>query len=1188
MNAKNMWAAFVRSPTRVKLLTFMVILIWLIPFIAIIAGLIFFLEKPGVALEATPSGITPVITLEPASGPVGTTVTVQGEGWPAGQMVLIRLMAPTETEIPTYAAANAVTDQAGHFRAEFDFPAETRWEGQSSVLIIAQADEGGLTAGATFTLLGQVSPPQEWPAVTEEPTVTPEPTATLEVIATEEPTATIEPSPTPTLVVQPPTATPQPAQPLAIAITDLNIRSGPGMAYSTIGLLRAGQTAEVTGLSPDGGWWQIKFSGAADGHGWVSAKYVTAQNVSNIPLVQAPPLPAVPTATPTPLPTPPPVITDWRGDYFNNRDLAGAPVLVRNDVTVDFNWGAGSPAAGIPVDNFSVRWTRWWSSSEGTHRFHVSVDDGVRLYVDEALVIDSWQDGSWREVVGERWLGGGNHSLRIEYYEHIGDAAIKAWAEKVSTSTAPDADFDAEHRSGNVPLHVEFDNDSDGDYDRCEWDFGDDHDSDDCDDPHHTYKEAGEYTVRLKIWGPGGSDSKKREDFVTVRPMAQFDASPKSGPKPLTVSFVNQSTSHDLSEWDFGDGQTSTQHNPTHTYTAAGVYTVRLRVKEEGVWSDYQTKLNFITVTELPPVAAFTATPTSGPSPLNVQFTDQSSGVITAWLWDFGDGAPGSALQSPTHTYATAGVYNVSLTVSGPGGSDIEAKTGFITVTPPPPPVANFSAMPTSGPAPLEVQFTDQSGGAYDTCLWDFGDGTTSTLENPTHIYAAGVYTVTLTVNGPGGSDTETKPNYITVSPEPPEAKFIATPTIGIAPLTVTFTDHSLGTITDWLWSFGDGAGSTEQNPTHIYAASGEYTVSLTVSGPAGSNTATRPSYIVVTEQMPIVKFRAEPTTGPAPLTVNFIDDSLPKGSITAWQWSFGDGASSTEPNPTHIYTEAGNYTVSLTVSDSDGRSDTLTRSDLIRVTEANQPPQMTNPGSQNNTEGDTVSLPIVASDPDGDTLSYSATNLPPGLSINADTGLISGILTDEAADNSPYAVTVTLSDGIASVDIGFEWAVSALEPNRVPEPPTPTPEPPTPTPIPPTPTPEPPTPTPEPPTVTPEPPTFTPEPPTPTPEPPTFTPEPPTPTPEPPTPTPEPPTPTPEPPTPTPEPPIPTPEPPTPTPEPPTPTPVPPPPEPPTPVPPTSTPVPPNPEPVPPSTTPEFPTLTPTSEPLSVEANDW
>lgn len=922
MNIKNIWAAIAQSPTSVKLLTFIVILIWFIPFIMVIAGLIFFLEKPGIALEAKPSAITPVITLEPDSGPVGTKVTVYGEGWPAGQMVFIRLMAPTETEIPTYAAASAISDQTGHFNTEFVFPTESHWDGQPGALVIAQTGEGEQTTGANFTLLGQMSPPQEWPSVTEteEPTVTPKvsetevPTATPEINETEESTVTVEPTPTPTLVIQPATATSLPILPSLTSITDLNVRDGPGIGYAIVGVLKTGQTAEVTGLSLDGGWWQIKFSGTADGYGWVSARYTTTQNVSNVPVVQAPPLPVISTPTATPLPTspPPPVITDWRGEYFNNRELYGAPVLVRNDVTVDFNWGAGSPALGVPADNFSARWTRSWNFSEGTHRLHIIVDDGVRLYVDESLVIDSWQDGGWRELSGDRWLWGGNHTLRIEYYEHNGDAVIKAWAEKVSAAEAPEADFDVNRRSGNVPLRVKFDNDSHGDYDRCQWKFGDDHDSDDCGNPRHTYREAGRYTVKLKIWGLGGSDSKKREDYITVRPVAQFEASPSSGPKPLTVNFINQSTSHNLSEWDFGDDQTSTQPNPTHTYTSAGIYTVRLRVKEAGVWSDYQTKFNFITVTEPPPAAAFTAIPTSGPVPLNVQFTDQSSGVISAWLWDFGDGA----------------------------------------------------------------------------------------------------------------------------------------------------------------------SGSTEQNPSHIY------------SGP-------------------------------------------------------------------------GLYPVSLTVTDAEGRTNTLTRPDYITVIETNQPPQVTNPGSQNNTEGDMISLPIVAIDPDGDVLSYSAINLPPDLSINSDSGLISGSLSGEAAANSPYTVSVTVSDGNTSVDIEFEWAISTLsEPNRVPEPSTPTPEPPTstPTPIPPT-----FTPTPEPPTSTPISPTSTPEPPTSTLEPPTVTPEPPAPTPEPPTPIP--PTSTPEPPTSTPIPPTFTPVPPVPAPEPPTPM-----------------PVPPTLPPEPPSVTPEAPTLTPTSEPLPME----
>lgn len=431
---------------------------------------------------------------------------------------------------------------------------------------------------------------------------------------TEEPTVTIEPTAIPTAIIQIPTTTPQPAQPSLTALNDLNIRSGPGTAYPVLGLLPAGQTAEISGLSQDGAWWQIRLP--ANGRGWLSANYVTTQNVSNVPIVQALLLAATPTPAPPPVvpALPPTLITDWRGEYYNNRDQAGVPVLVRNDVTVDFNWGTGSPAAELPTDNFLVRWSRTSNFSEGTYRFHAIVDDGVRLYVDGALVIDSWSEGGWREVVGERWLGNGNHSLRVDYYEHSGDALIRVWGELVSNSSsssaAPDTDFDADRTSGNVSLRVEFDNNSDGTFDRCEWDFGDDHDSNDCDKPHHTYQEAGQYTVRLKVWGPGGSDTKTRDDYITVQPIAQFDVTPQSGPWPLTVSFINQSTTHATSEWDFGDGVTSTLDNPTHTYAAAGTYTIYLRVKESDVWSDAKTKVNFINVT-----ASSNPTPTVTPTP---------------------------------------------------------------------------------------------------------------------------------------------------------------------------------------------------------------------------------------------------------------------------------------------------------------------------------------------------------------------------------------------------------------------------------------------------------------------------------------------------------------------------------------------------------------------------------------------
>ncbi len=255
-----------------------------------------------------------------------------------------------------------------------------------------------------------------------------------------------------------------------------------------------------------------------------------------------------------------------------------------------------------------------------------------------------------------------------------------------------------------------------------------------------------------------------------------------------------------------------------------------------------------------------------------------------------------------------------------------------------PPPTAAFTADPTSGCAPLTVQFTDQSTGDITSYSWDFGDGNTSTAQNPQHTYNnPGTYTVTLTVSGAGGSDTETKVDYITVY-DPITADFSGTPTSGDAPLTVTFTDQSTGTVTAWSWDFGDGTTSTEQNPTHTYNSAGTYTVTLTASNSCDSDTQTKTDYITVTEPTgnpPVADFSGSPTSGDAPLTVTFTD--LSSNNPTSWSWDFGDGTTSTVQNPTHTYNTPGTYTVSLTASNAYG-SDTNTKTDYITVTQASQP----------------------------------------------------------------------------------------------------------------------------------------------------------------------------------------------------------------------------------------------------------
>ena len=246
------------------------------------------------------------------------------------------------------------------------------------------------------------------------------------------------------------------------------------------------------------------------------------------------------------------------------------------------------------------------------------------------------------------------------------------------------------------------------------------------------------------------------------------------------------------------------------------------------------------------PEADFTANPTNGTVPLNVQFTDQSTGGIISYQWNFGDGNT-STLENPTHTYTTIGSYNVTETVTGTQGNDTLTENNYIIVTAPKALVANFTANSTNDTAPLNVQFTDESSGTPTSWLWNFGDGTNSTLQNPTHIYTTpGIYNVTETVSNSVGNNTLTENNYINVKYPAPVAGFTANNTNGTVPLSVQFTDQSTGNVTGYSWNFGDGYTSTLQNPTHTYTTPGIYNVTETVTGPGGNNTLTRTGYITV------------------------------------------------------------------------------------------------------------------------------------------------------------------------------------------------------------------------------------------------------------------------------------------------------------------------------------------------------
>ncbi|AKJ39676.1 DUF3344 domain-containing protein [Methanosarcina barkeri] len=313
--------------------------------------------------------------------------------------------------------------------------------------------------------------------------------------------------------------------------------------------------------------------------------------------------------------------------------------------------------------------------------------------------------------------------------------------------------------------------------------------------------------------------------------MASTDGSYTFNGKTLT-SGTPQGTYCGSDSWSVKDNFKSTGTNTLTYDRSAPFYKNSLAI----ITAEYKTSSN-------KPVAAFSASPTSGKVPLKVTFTDKSTGTPTKWKWNFGDGKT-SAKQNPVHKYYKAGKYTVTLTVSNAAGINKVTKSKYITVTAKP--VAAFSASSTSGKAPLKVTFTDKSTGTPTKWKWNFGDGKTSAKQNPVHkYYKAGKYTVTLTVSNAAGINKVTKSKYITVTAKP-VAAFSASPTSGKAPLKVTFTDKSTGTPTKWKWNFGDGKISSKQNPVHKYYKAGKYTVTLTVSNAAGSNTKTISNYITV------------------------------------------------------------------------------------------------------------------------------------------------------------------------------------------------------------------------------------------------------------------------------------------------------------------------------------------------------
>jgi uncharacterized repeat protein (TIGR01451 family) len=383
---------------------------------------------------------------------------------------------------------------------------------------------------------------------------------------------------------------------------------------------------------------------------------------------------------------------------------------------------------------------------------------------------------------------------------------------------------------------------------------------------------VGNFSNSVVFASNGGNSTNSVIGSGAIVPFANFTGTPTTGIVSLAVTFTDTSTGTITNRsWTFGDGGTTNTLNTTvaYTYNSAGTDTVTLVVSGPlGVSTN--SRLNYIVVTNGPPHLVVSpgnhdfGTQALGQS-ITQNFSVVNSGIQTLTGSATVSGVPFALISGSPYTLnsgqtglvsvsfspGTVGAFTGSVVFASNGGASTNALTGSGASAP----IAGFTGSPTNGAATLVVTFTDASSGTVTGRAWSFGDGATSAVISPSHSYTtAGVFSVSLTVLGPLGSNTLPRANYITVTNvfAAPVAAFTASPLSGAAPLLVSFTDASTGTITNHSWVFGDGNTSIATSPSHTYSNAGVYPVSLTVLGPGGSSSTNRPGLITVTNALSV------------------------------------------------------------------------------------------------------------------------------------------------------------------------------------------------------------------------------------------------------------------------------------------------------------------------------------------------
>ncbi len=698
--------------------------------------------------------------------------------------------------------------------------------------------------------------------------------------------APVSPGGSGTIIVIVPT--PRPGTPYVTANTNVNIRSGPGTGYPMLGYMAINLSGEVVGVNPERTWWAINFPPGPDGRGWVAAEHVTAHNTDNVAVIQPPPLPQ-PTAAP------PVAISGWRGEYFNNRNLEGNPVTVRDDDRINFDWSGKSPVEGVPAENFSVRWTISRELTAGTYRFSIWVDDGVRMWVDDRLIIDDWREGGARNVVVDLNLTRGTHTARVEYFQGLGSALIQLEVGYLDQYAEWKSEYFDNPNVQEPPMVLR--NEVDINYN---W----------GPNPPAPGVPANNFSARWSRRVSIGEDGN-----YLVR------ADVEGGVRLWVdgVLLIDSWTSEGLRglEAQTGDIRHGDHDLRVDYFKASGNGQIRISASKLGNDGPPKAGINGATEAE-----------TGQPVAFNARNSSVAPGShITTFDWDFGDGTKASGVDV-VHIYTQADSYKVKLTVTDDKGRSDTATQGIkITGKPaepgPQPPVAIITALGQAKPGEDVLFDASKSQGPNPivSYAWDFGDGTTANALNVHKVYnTSGFYNVVLTVTDSQGLKNSTN-HQIQIVPEPVQ------PTVEVGKATPApepgVTDTPVPEPTQP--PAPEATDTPVPEPTQPPAPEATDTPKPEAQPPTAAIGVSQDGVT----QLPI----AGPVPVPAGQPIYFLGTaSSPSGSpITGYQWDFGSGEVGQGKVITHTYSAAGTYNVTLTVTDEAGQSGTAVQEVQVR-----------------------------------------------------------------------------------------------------------------------------------------------------------------------------------------------------------------------------------------------------------------